>query len=83
MDPFGLSRTTQMTSRRKTRTSWTSPSSCSRRRKRVVNRGVRRGTRRGARREARREARRGARIQRKMFLLLSGRLRGSNKGQPS
>ena len=43
MDPFGLSRTTQMTSWKTARTSWTSPSSqslpSSRRRKAVVNRG--------------------------------------------
>ena len=45
MDPSGLSRTTQMTSRRTARTSWTSPSSQSlpnsRSRKAVVNKGMR------------------------------------------
>ena len=63
---------------RTARTFWTSPTSQSptsprRRRKAVVKRGVRRGARRGARRRAR--------IQRKMLLLLRGRLHGSNKGQ--
>ena len=47
------------------------PDSSRRRRKAVVKRGVRR------------EARRGARIQRKMFLLLKGRLHESDEGQPS
>ena len=41
----------------------------------VVKRGVRRGARRGVRR--------GVRIQRRISLMLRGRLDGSNKGQPS
>ena len=44
---------------------------------------VKRGASRGARRGVRRGAGRRARIQRKMSLLLRGRLHGCNKGQPS
>ena len=60
-----------------------------RRRRRRARHATRGRTRRVSRRWAvgttglKANLRRGARIQRKIFLLLRGRLRGSNKGQPS